>query len=314
MATFTTRFGLRKPAGTDLVTVTSDINASMDKLDAAIDTSCTSSTRPSTSFVGQRIWETDTNRFLVCTSIGPSVWRYVANAGTVASAAARNALTAFEGLPVFRSDKNWVEEYIATAWRIRSVPLVATLADITDPATGQIIIYTPDLTVRRYDGTTWRVLNVFGGSDNAASSASGVWSCGAIAAGYFVVTTNTVVPFATAVRRCPTYVTPDGSFRMFTLNKSGDYTISASLRPSTQNPHEFNLVSGSFTDGGSLPGGNTVLKQTSGPGSVSVTVSRFFPAGTQVCAVVYNRGAGNSTVSAFSHATSLEIKYHGGEV
>lgn len=313
MATFTTRFGLRKPAGTDLVTVTTDINASMDKLDALIDTSCTSSTRPSTPFVGQRIWETDTNRFLVCTSIGPSVWRYVANAGTVASAAARNALTAFEGLPVFRSDKNWVEEYIAAAWRVRSIPLVATLADITDPATGQVIIFTPDLTVRRYDGTNWRVLNTFGGADNAASAASGLWVSTSTAT-TFVVTQNIAIPFPTAVRRCPTYVTPDGSFRMFTLIKSGDYTISASLRPSTQNAHELNLVSGAFTDNSSLPGSNTVLKQTSGPGSVSVTVSRFFAAGTQICAVVYNRGAGNSVGSSFSHATSLEIKYHGGEV
>lgn len=65
MATFTTRLGIRKPAGTDLVTVTTDINASMDMLDTAIDRICTSSTRPSSPFLGERCYETDTKNYIV---------------------------------------------------------------------------------------------------------------------------------------------------------------------------------------------------------------------------------------------------------
>lgn len=66
MPTFTTRLGLRKPTGGENVNVTTDISANYDLIDIAVGTTiCTSSTRPSSPFSGQSIWETDTKRFLI---------------------------------------------------------------------------------------------------------------------------------------------------------------------------------------------------------------------------------------------------------
>lgn len=66
MATNTTRLGLIKPDFVDVVDVT-DLNSNADDIDAAVGfTICTSSTRPSTPWSGQSIFETDT--------LTPYVW------------------------------------------------------------------------------------------------------------------------------------------------------------------------------------------------------------------------------------------------
>ena len=60
MATSTTKLGLTKPDFVDVVDIT-DLNNNADKLDSAIgSTIVTSTTRPSTPFTGQVIFETDT--------------------------------------------------------------------------------------------------------------------------------------------------------------------------------------------------------------------------------------------------------------
>lgn len=66
MATNTTRLGLIKPDFVDVVDIT-DLNSNADDIDAAVGfTICTSSTRPSTPWSGQSIFETDT--------LTPYVW------------------------------------------------------------------------------------------------------------------------------------------------------------------------------------------------------------------------------------------------
>jgi len=66
LATFTTRLGLRKPATTDLVNVTTDLGANMDAIDAAVGASVvTSITRPGSPYAGQAIFETDTHNNLL---------------------------------------------------------------------------------------------------------------------------------------------------------------------------------------------------------------------------------------------------------
>lgn len=65
MATTTTRLALTKPASSDPVDI-AVLNANSDKIDLAVGAKrVTSSTRPSTPFDGQMIFETDTNKFLV---------------------------------------------------------------------------------------------------------------------------------------------------------------------------------------------------------------------------------------------------------
>lgn len=73
MATFTTRLILRKPAGIDQVSVSTDLGDNFDKLDNAVGfLECTSSTRPSTPFNGQAIRESDTDRFYASNGSSPA--------------------------------------------------------------------------------------------------------------------------------------------------------------------------------------------------------------------------------------------------
>jgi hypothetical protein len=73
MASTTTRLALRKPAGTDLVNVATDLDANYDLIDAVVGyTNCTSSTRPSTPFIGQGIRESDTGALLVSNGSSPA--------------------------------------------------------------------------------------------------------------------------------------------------------------------------------------------------------------------------------------------------
>lgn len=61
MATTTTRLALRKPDRTDLISVITDLDGVYDKIDAAVGfTMCTSTTRPSSPWLGQPIYEADT--------------------------------------------------------------------------------------------------------------------------------------------------------------------------------------------------------------------------------------------------------------
>jgi hypothetical protein len=60
MATNTTRLGLIKPDFVDIVDIT-DLNSNADDIDAAVGAAVvTSSTRPSSPWTGQIIYETDT--------------------------------------------------------------------------------------------------------------------------------------------------------------------------------------------------------------------------------------------------------------
>lgn len=81
MASTTTIWGFRKPAGSDTVDVDADLNAMLDDLDANLGILfCTSSTRPASPVDGQRIYETDTRRGYMWTGTiwlqqsGPAAW------------------------------------------------------------------------------------------------------------------------------------------------------------------------------------------------------------------------------------------------
>lgn len=75
MATLTTRLSLSKPDTTDNVDI-AVLNANSDKLDAAVGSfMCTSTTRPSTPFNGQQIFETDTTNQYIWSSATGSWFR-----------------------------------------------------------------------------------------------------------------------------------------------------------------------------------------------------------------------------------------------
>lgn len=113
MATTTTRLGLTKPDLTDIVDI-AQLNSNADKIDTNIGAYiCTSTTRPSTPYTGQVIYETDSKL----------TWTYASGAWkldtgiqpVVASSAARDAIFASpsQGNSVWRNDLGAVETYYA---------------------------------------------------------------------------------------------------------------------------------------------------------------------------------------------------------
>lgn len=75
--------------------------------------------------------------------------------------AARNTVTdPYEGLTVYRRERDWVEVFDGAGWRVVGVAL-ANPSDISHPYTGQIIVN--GATPYRYDGTTWVPLDILTG-------------------------------------------------------------------------------------------------------------------------------------------------------
>lgn len=77
----------------------------------------------------------------------------------VASQAQRDALTGiYDGLHVYRQDRDWIEVYDGAAFRVQGVARVTSFADlsaVSNPATGQLAVNTADGTQYRYDGSAW---------------------------------------------------------------------------------------------------------------------------------------------------------------
>ncbi len=78
-----------------------------------------------------------------------------------ATATTRNAVTGlYEGLTVWRKDRDWLEVYDGTSFDVMSIPVVSSVADlaaITNPSTGLVAYNSGDLMVYRWTGSAWRV-------------------------------------------------------------------------------------------------------------------------------------------------------------
>lgn len=111
MSTSTTRLGLVKPAVTEDYDV-SVFNANADKADAAVGrTVCTSTTRPSSPYLGQQILETDTGNQLTRTATN---WFHE---GVPVVAALTDILLPYTGQRVFLTTDNTMYQRTATpAW------------------------------------------------------------------------------------------------------------------------------------------------------------------------------------------------------
>lgn len=133
MATFTTKFGLRKPATSEPYDVVNEFNANMDLIDLNMgDRSSTSTTRPSVAYVGLRVYETDTRAVIVCKSIGPIVWEYVTSPKISSSAAMNVIAPVFPGLTCVRLDLGRVYVFDGVAFVDLGFPRVIEGASTSD--------------------------------------------------------------------------------------------------------------------------------------------------------------------------------------
>lgn len=81
----------------------------------------------------------------------------------VYSVTERNALSAYDGLPIYRMDRDWVEIYDGTAWRVQKVAVCSSTADrdsaITSPYDGLLAVTTDTRTLWLRQSGAWRLLS-----------------------------------------------------------------------------------------------------------------------------------------------------------
>lgn len=131
MATLTTRLAMRKPATADLVDVAADLDANLDKLDTVAGmVYASSSTRPSTPFQGQPVYESDTGNTVVHNGSAPASggWEYI----TVPVVAATSAFPSpNSGQLLMLSTENMLYRYTGSAW-VPYIPGVERAVKTTD--------------------------------------------------------------------------------------------------------------------------------------------------------------------------------------
>lgn len=111
MATFTSRFNMRKAAGADQANVQTDINDNLDVIDANLGAAIvTSGTRPASPIEGRLIRETDTGNFLVYAS---GAWR---NVSVPVVTATSQILAPYEGLIVLNTTDMLLYRRSGSTW------------------------------------------------------------------------------------------------------------------------------------------------------------------------------------------------------
>lgn len=92
------------------------------------------------------------------------------------TATSRNLLSGlYDGMTIYRRDRDWVEVYDGAAWRVQGMPIVSSSADlsaITNPSTGQTAFATGDKQIYYYTGSAWRVQGAYRGVTKLASPAA----------------------------------------------------------------------------------------------------------------------------------------------
>lgn len=108
---------------------------------------CTNATRPASglSFGGMTIFETDTGNNLVRNSAN-TAWLPLSTY-TVANQTERTALVGMiEGLVLYRKDRDWIETYDGSGWRVQGMAVCSSTADrdstLTTPYNGQMAFTT----------------------------------------------------------------------------------------------------------------------------------------------------------------------------
>lgn len=255
-------------------------------------TICTSTTRP-TGFEGRLILETDTKNRLVFQG---GAWVPLVVGGTtitVTSKAERDAITApYNGQIIYRYDKDWIETWTGTSWRVQGLVTTSSLADITNPYTDQLAVYASDKMVYRWTGSAWlAVLHTAVGGGHARYTQTAAMTNAAVAATWvkqaYPVSTNTSPD-----------VTPDASFVNWTINRAGVWRIKAGARIAPTNVNPLRFLFGVFP--ASTPGTNpyavsTTIEVDGSAASTNVNIDTGdirLTASTVVCVALNRAGTG----------------------
>ncbi|MFB6722918.1 hypothetical protein ACFCV3_22255 [Kribbella sp. NPDC056345] len=210
----------------------------------------------------------------------------------VRSADGRNATTPYDGLTAYRRDRRWLEIHDGAAWRVPSIPVCSSVAEITatvtDPVLGQLVFSTSDQMIYKWTGSAWLAAVPTGTTRHEAR-----YEVRAGQEQTFAASVHSRVGFPTAVYTSPD-VTPSSSNTIFTLNRAGIWNITTSARfrsPGGADPYYLYL---GIADSGNLEtryANMMVYQPGNSTGNANVSTTNLFPAGTRISASVWTTAA-----------------------
>lgn len=165
MSTTTPKLGLLKPAPSEAVDVVAQLDNNLDVIDAAVGTTvCTSGTRPSSPYTGQKIYETDTG----FQYIWNGSWVFLTRCATVCTSSTRPSNT-FVGLVIYETDTLQAYVWTGAAWVLypRSVTVCTSGTRPAAPTQGTLIYETDTFDLVLWVGA-WITLErayIYGGKD-----------------------------------------------------------------------------------------------------------------------------------------------------
>jgi len=167
--TFTTNLGLLIADTNDPYNYPTQVAAPLTTLDSLFGLpKCTSATRPSTTFGGQGIYETDTGRVAVNvgTKAAPS-WLYVTSGILTCTSGARPTLNLFTGMMIYETDTGMTRVYKGAAWQAGET-VCTSAARPANPITGDSAYESDTGSSIVYTGSAWALQN---GAQTARSGA-----------------------------------------------------------------------------------------------------------------------------------------------
>jgi hypothetical protein len=155
VSSFTTKLGLELPAGSDLWSRASFLNDNLQNIDDNFGTVvCTSTTRPSSPYAGQLIYETDT-RLLFQRNAANSAWVMVGNVPYLADPS--DIASPYTGQIVYSSlGRQFWEFHTSTGWtpvsffRNTSTQTVAAAETTTSGSYADLTTTGPNVTITSY--------------------------------------------------------------------------------------------------------------------------------------------------------------------
>ncbi|GAB3437512.1 hypothetical protein [Actinophytocola sediminis] len=160
----------------------------------------------------------------------------------------------YNGMPIYRHDRNWVEVRDDTAWRVQGVAVCSSLADrtaaITNPANGTTSYRTDNDALDVFDGAVWR------GTRQVSYDTPAATGSGANAA--FAAAQNTTYTLASLVIPDPGFpyrIAGRAGMRLTAvtsnigyISHAGSITVDSTVQPEISAPTENHVVSASFLE------------------------------------------------------------------
>lgn len=219
------------------------------------------------------------------TNLGAATKQYVDTRITVGSGTAGRPSSPVAGQEYFRTDKNFLEIYDGSAWRVQGTVVVSATSDITNPYTGQQVINSGDnYRVWIYNGTSWVLYN-------ALSRVGGEWKSNSA---QNLVVGATKIQFPTVSQTLSGDLTYNGT-DTWTTGSDGLYAWDCQLRVSAAISCGVALSGTTYADGTLLAGPKT--NGSNGWGDVGNGGVIWLAASTSVCAWFYNNSAGAVSIA-----------------